>query len=118
MQVVDPYDHFDSMSHSDARYCLSWFEILTYRRERYVLYGVGQWYNHMLDWLGMNYYHGRLPGSPVFDTVKDAETWLRFQVKHEAYKDGMTLPGHHSGEYTCSKGCSDREVKTIQQLLK
>ncbi len=119
MEVVKPNDHFNTtVDAADSRYTLNWFEILTYYKTRFVIYGTGPWHNHLMDWLGMNYYHGRLPGSPVFDSVKDAKVWLKFQIKHGAYAKDMTLPGHHAGEHVCSKGCFDREVETVQYLLK
>ena len=94
----------------DNSYKLDWFQILTYHKTRVVIYGEGQWYFHVMDWRGMNMYHGRLPDSPVFDSVEEALEWLEKKVDDGTYKKGNVLTGHHSGEHNCSKGCDDREV--------
>jgi len=89
---------------------LNWFQILRYRKNKFVIYGQGQWVGHIMDWRGMNMYHGRLPKSPVFNSVEEAIEWLKFQVKHGVYYEKMELTGHHSGEFQCSMGCDDRIV--------
>lgn len=98
---------------SENIYNLKWFELLTYREKRYCWYGVGQWWLHLMDWRGCNYYHGRLPNSPVFDTIPEAVYWLKTAVNNGDYYTGMSLHGHSSGESYCPNGCDDREVATI-----
>jgi len=94
-------------------YALDWFAILTYHKTKYVIYGVGQWWYHSIDWRGMNCFHGRLPDSLVFDSLVSAEEWLKQEIKEGTYHKGMQLSGHHAGLYHCLKGCDDREIKTI-----
>lgn len=91
-------------------YKLDWFQLLTYHTKRVVIYGYGPWYYHIMDWLGMNIYHGRLIDSPVFDDVEAALTWLEKEIEKGTYHKNMILTGHHAGEYNCSKGCDDREI--------
>lgn len=94
-------------------YDLSWFELLTFRETKVVIYGVGQWDGHMMDWRGCNFFHGRLPLSPVFNNTEEATAWLKFQVENKVYTEGMWLTGHSRGENRCSKGCDDREIDVI-----
>ena len=96
------------MGDSDNQYTLEHFEMLAYREVRVVLYGGGHWYGHVMDWAGLNMYHGRLPGSPVFRTPTEALTWLRDNL--DKYKKDDWLNGHHAGEFECSKGCGDRDI--------
>lgn len=49
----------------------------------------------------------------MFENVKEAKEWLKFQVKESVYKEGMELSGHHAGENKCLRGCSERELDTI-----
>lgn len=97
-------------------YVLSWFQVLTFRpnidtgESKFVVYGVGRWYRHLMDWRGCNFFHGRIPGSPTFKTIEDAVLWLDEAVKAGVLSDRMRLHGHHSGENTCPKGCDEREV--------
>jgi hypothetical protein len=93
-------------------YKLMWFELMSFRSTKIVIYGVGQWKYHVMDWRGCNYYHGRLPGSPVFDNEKEAIKWLKWAVEKKHYQDGERLTGHHSGEYKCS-ACEGRDRGTI-----
>ena len=95
------------------RYNLTSFVFLTYHKSRVVIYGYGPWYYHVMDWLGMNIYHGRLKGSPVFEDINQAKEWLLDAVKKGEYKYDMQLTGHHAGEHNCSKGCDDREIEHI-----
>ena len=91
-------------------YKLDWFEILTYHKTRYVIYGFGQEAYHLMDWRGCNFCHGRLPNSPVFNSVRDALKWLVKQVEAGKYKTGMRLPGHSIGDETYPQGCDKRIV--------
>ena len=70
-----------------------------------------------MDWRGCNFFHGRLPLSPVFPNTKEALAWLKFQVGEGVYTDGMILGGHHAGEYTCSMGCNDREIYGFDSIF-
>jgi hypothetical protein len=94
-------------------YTLAWLEVLTYHRKRFVLYGVGQWVGHIMDWRGCNFHHGRLPGTPVFDSKDDAVRWARLAVVAKWLYEGAHLSGHHAGEYRCPKGCTARSVATV-----
>lgn len=94
-------------------YDLQWFQVMTFRKTRFVLYGEGQWEDHIMDWQGCNYWHGRIPESPVFDSVDQAVEWARSAVAEGKLERGMILPGHHSGVQLCSKGCSAREAKAV-----
>lgn len=102
-----------------AMYNLDWFEFMKYRENettckyKVVVYGHGQWFLHMMDWRGCNFWHGRLPGSPVFNNEAEAFEWLRAAVKKGAFTKGMELKGHHSGEYECGQGCDSRELGTV-----
>ena len=91
------------------RYYVKWFEVRTYRSSGFVIYGVGQWSGHIMDWRGCNFYHGRLPGSPVFHDLTVLMDWMEFQIRNGVYSDGMELSGHHSGENECSTCGKDRE---------
>jgi len=84
-------------------YDLAWFELMRFHKTKFVWYGVGQWSCHVMDWRGCNFWHGRLPKSPVFENPKDAVEWLYFQVENGAYKDGMELAGHHTSDPHCKK---------------
>ena len=95
---------------SDNLYRLSWFDILSYRKNKVVIYGVGQWWMHIADWKGCNYYHARLANSPLFKTTDDALDWLRKSVVDDVYEKNMKLKGHHSGKGMCPQGCDDRRV--------
>lgn len=90
-------------------YNLSWFELMRFHEDKYVWFGVGHWSSHIMDWRGCNFWHGRLPKSPVFADPKEAIDWLYFQVENGAYKDGMELRGHHSGEDSRCKVCNKKE---------
>lgn len=98
------------MSDNHNYYRLEDFQFMTYHKTRFVIYGYGPWYCHTMDWLGMNIYHGRLPDSPVFDTINEAWHWLVAQVQSGKLTKGMDLAGHHAGEFECTRGCDDREV--------
>jgi hypothetical protein len=91
-------------------YALRWFLLLTFRENRVVIYGQGEWYYHIMDWRGCNHYHGRLPGSPTFKDEREAIKWLKWAVESGYYTESMRLTGHHSGESECSAGCDDREI--------
>lgn len=91
-------------------YYLSWFELLRYHEEKFVWFGVGQWSSHMMDWRGCNYWHSRLPKSPIFADAKEAIDWLYYQVENGIYKNGMELSGHHAGENRC-KVCNKPETE-------
>lgn len=108
------------MAYSNS-YTVSWFDILTYRNGKYVVYGEGHWIGHVMDWRGGNFFHGRLPNSPVFDTEADARAWLRQRVLAGDLNEGDEFTGHHSGgDYGCSKNCDDRHVATVHfaELMK
>jgi len=98
------------MNNSDNQYKLEAFQILTYHKTRYVIYGYGKWFGHVMDWLGMNIYHGRLPDSPVFASVNEAWTWLVKQVQSGTLNKGDYLDGHHAGTFECTRGCDYRLV--------
>jgi len=100
---------------SEYAYNLSWFELLSFHEDRIVIFGMGHWEHHIMDWLGCNYWHGRLPKSPIFDSVKDAKDWLKFQVNMGVYYDGMTLSGHHAGNSHCRQ-CNRDETKPKREL--
>ena len=112
MEIVDMKSWFPKTR--DGRptngYYLEWLELKQYRDVYYVWYGVGQWDGHMMNWRGCNYFHGRLPKSPMFNNVREAILWMQVQLKAGAYKDGMYLTGHHSGEGNC-RLCGDRETE-------
>jgi hypothetical protein len=105
MKNLDNYDPYQT-----NLYRVSWFQVLTFRETRFVVYGQGQWNGHIMDWAGCNFFHGRVPGSPTFATIEDAVLWLDEQARLGNLKDGMTLSGHHSGENRCLKGCDERQV--------
>lgn len=107
VEIVNLDDYSPGETNS---YTLDWFMILKYHKTKFVIYGEGQWYYHLMDWSGMNMYHGRLPNSPVFNSMNSAIEWLTFQVQNKAYRDGMELSGHHAGRDECLKGCGDRTV--------
>ncbi len=94
-------------------YNVKWFELMTYRDTRYCWYGVGPWAGHLMDWRGLNFHHGRIPDSPTFATIAEAVTWLQQAADAKQVYGGMRLGGHHSGEFSCSKGCDDREVGLV-----
>jgi len=83
-------------------YYLQWFELMRCHEEKFVWFGVGQWSSHIMDWRGCNFWHSRLPKSPVFADPKEAINWLYYQVENGVYKDGMELGGHHMGENRCT----------------
>lgn len=95
--------------HTSSFYCntfyLRWFELMRYHEEKFVWFGVGQWSSHIMDWRGCNFWHSRLPKSPIFGDPEEAIDWLYFQVEHGVYKHGMELHGHHSGDPDC-KSCN------------
>lgn len=107
------------LSTGSNEFRLKWLEVLDYRvnpitgRGRFVLYGVGQWVNHVMDWRGCNFFHGRIKGSPTFATVEEALRWAREASRSGFIAEGMRLRGHHSGEGSCLKGCEDREQLTV-----
>jgi hypothetical protein len=103
-------DCFHGQSYKSTCYKLAWFQILTYFKHKYVIYGHGQWAGHIMDWAGCNYMHGRLPCSPVFLSVTDAYEWLSRHAEEKVYQKGDIFAGHHAGEYGCSQGCDDRTV--------
>lgn len=97
---------------------LKWFELMTYKvgstiAARFVIYWVGKQSQHLMDWRGCNFHHGRIKGSPVFKTPMEAFDWLQRATAAGFVAEGMHLRGHHSGEYACSKGCDERELQTI-----
>jgi hypothetical protein len=94
-------------------YRLQWLQVMTYRFTRFVLYGHGQWDGHIMDWRGCNFFHGRVPGTPLFTTAEEAVMFAEALAKARVIAEHMTLSGHHSGDLSCSKGCDDREVVTV-----
>ena len=117
MGKVPDYTH--NYSHI---YTLKWFSLLRFRAKSYhdykvVIYGVGQEHNHVMDWAGCNYHHGRLPDSPVFPDEESAIKWLIEAVEKGTYKEGASFTGHHSGEHFCSKGCNDREISGFDSVF-
>ena len=109
MKNLEDYDPYQS-----NLYRLAWFEVLTYRETRFVVYGQGQWDGHLMDWAGGNYFHGRVPTSPVFATIEEAVLWLDEQVRLGNLVEKMTLSGHHAGgDGGCRKGCNARETLTV-----
>ena len=112
MEKVDLSGYGDFDYDQQNIYCLEWFELMKYREKYFVIYGVGQWWNHLMDWRGCNFYHGRLPKSPVFESEEDAKKWLKFQVENGVYQEKMELTGHHDGD-PCLRGCRKRELETI-----
>lgn len=108
----------DDKMDSSGLYSLQWFEFLKFREKSYgiykvVIYGVGKWVDHMMDWAGCNFHHGRLPDSPVFANEVEAAKWLKAEVEKGTYKENTTLTGHHSGEHMCRKGCSERTISGL-----
>lgn len=91
-----------------AEYRLEWFEILTHRRNKIVLYGSGAWSHHLMDWMGLNQHHGRI--GPLFNTVEEAYLWLAAEIRAKRLYEGYYSKGHHSGEFQCPKGCDDRTL--------
>ena len=89
-------------------YSLQWFSFLSFHKDKIVIYGVGQWVDHLMDWAGCNFHHGRI--GPVFKNVIEAYFWLRKEVKEGRITERMTLRGHHSGEYECPHGCGERMI--------
>lgn len=110
-EVVDLSNYIPS----EYTYKLEWFELMGFYEDRVVIFGVGHWSYHIMDWLGCNFWHGRLPKSPIFDSVEDARDWLIFQVKMGVYYDGMELRGHHSGDPHCRQ-CNRDETKPKREL--
>ena len=95
-------------------YRLSWFELMSFRENKVVIFGIGHWTYHLMDWRGCNFYHGRLPKSPVFKNVGEAKEWLKFQIENGVYHQGMELCGHHAGgDQGCLRGCRERELETV-----
>lgn len=94
-------------------YYLSWFELMRYHEDKFVWFGVGQWSSHIMDWRGCNFWHGRLPKSPIFKTGKEAIAWLFVQIKGGIYTDGMELNGHHMGDDGRCKNCNKDESDWI-----
>ena len=103
-------------------YNLEWVQLLTYRynldtgRYGIVVYGQGPWVGHIMDWRGLNMFHGRIPNSPIFRSVKDAATWIETEVAANRLEDGMELSGHHAGENECLTCGPDREEIAIVYL--
>ena len=102
VDVINPYAN---------HYSLKWFLLMKYRKNKVVIYGVGQQSSHSMDWRGCNFFHGRLPLSPIFNSKEEAIEWLAFQVQHGVYKEYMTLSGHFASE--SDKKEKDREIVTI-----
>jgi len=102
-ELVKLDDYFVS---GDTGYNLSWFELMRYRGDKFVWYGVGQFYRHLMNWRGCNVWHGRLPKSPVFGSVKEACEWLWYQVRNKVYYEGMHLKGHFCGDEGHCKACN------------
>lgn len=105
-------------------YKIAWFQIKSYHDNflyrdddemddpvQCVVYGTGAHEDHIMDWSGMNYHHGRIPGSPVFKSEEDARAWIIEQCQSGAINSGDIFPGHHSGEYDCCQpGCEERTL--------
>jgi hypothetical protein len=98
-------------------YDLSWLKILRFRESKFVVYGVGQWAYHVMDWRGCNFFHGRIPDSPTFSTPEEAVSWIAKEIKAGRIYEGKVLQGHHAGEFNCPKGCDEREVSGFEQIL-
>jgi hypothetical protein len=100
---------------------VDWYEILTYRKTKYVIYGFGQPSTHIMDWSGCNFHHGRLNGyaykisdkkyvqieSPVFESIDDALDWL---VQFNKEYNGVEISGHFAGDFGCSQ-CKKRIIE-------
>jgi hypothetical protein len=82
------------------------YEIVGDRRcstPRYVVYAVGQWDNHIMDWLGGNYRRTKVPGQPKFTSLKEATTWAR--VHYEEFERLVSgIEGSHISQYNDSFG--------------
>lgn len=109
LETADFESYSEKTLTQDNVYNLEWFEIMTYRGTKYVLHGVGQHYMHIMDWRGCNFFHGRLPFSPVFPTIRDALRWLWATWKRGYWQEKTELIGCHSSP----NRCYDRECLTI-----
>ena len=97
----------------ENEYSVSWFALLTFRKTRYCWYAVGPWIGHMMDWRGLNQFHGRIPDSPTFANTLEATTWLQKAVSEGKLQKHEVFSGHHAGERFCRKGCDDRETAIV-----
>lgn len=90
---------------------LEWFEIKSTRdfSDKYVVFGIGQWRGHIMNWRGCNHWEKKLTkGVKPFNSIEDAENWIKEKVKSGDFKERMYIDGgYHTGEPT------DREVKTV-----
>ena len=101
---------------SDNYYTLDWFELLTYRGDKIVVYGFGHHYQHMMNWSGCNFWHGRMCTQP-FNTTGEALDWIHEKVSCGEITKGMQLPGHFHGDNDCVRGCSERLIEDIPLSL-
>jgi len=71
------------------------YEILADTRSKtpkYVVYVVGKWDYHMMDWLGCNYRRIKAPNQPIFRLIADAvawaDRWMKEYDKHKVFAPG------------------------------
>jgi hypothetical protein len=82
------------------------YEIVGDRRcstPRYVVYAVGQWGNHMMDWHGGNYRRTKVPGQPKFTSLKEAAKWARDHYE-EFERSVSGIEGSHISEHNDTFG--------------
>jgi len=48
-----------------------------YNNPRYVVYGLGQEDNHVMDWAGCNFHRARVPDGGPFKTFAEAKKFIR-----------------------------------------
>jgi hypothetical protein len=109
-KIIEFYRNKQRSWLSQNEYIVKWFELMPFHQDKFVIYGVGRWLYHIMDWRGCNFYHGRLPLSPVFNSEEEAGKWL---IENKDVYKGMTLRGHSMGEYKCSTCKDKKEIKTF-----
>jgi len=78
------------------------YEVLADTRSKtpkYVVYVVGKWTYHVMDWAGCNFRRIKAPNQPVFKKIADAVTWAKRWMedyhKHKVFAHGE---GSHVAE--------------------
>ena len=83
-----------------GKYKLEKFEIMKIS-DNYYIYGSGKG----ADLDKWNTYHGRLPGSPAFNSYSDAVNWLFEKIRSGELKKDMIKLGHLVKKEGCPFGC-------------
>jgi len=100
---------------------LDWLVIRTTRREyvgnnepKYVVYGVGQWNGHIMDWRGCNFWEKKLSGGvKPFKTVEEAKQWIQSQIDNGTLYYRKEIEG---GYWSGDEG-NERDVEEVSLPL-